>query len=646
MNCKLLSALILFSCASVYARDVTPTIINRSQGRDAALKVAGLSDKVHLYDEDTYLNIDGTLAYGRSFRAKRLAECLFGDDLVNCKDIKIQGSDVAIRDAKAWLADYFYLPPDYNSSFCITPRIQNLILNLDLYVGLDSWFEGLYFRAHGPITFSRWDLNFNECCDQEFTGSFRPGYFTHDGMTNDQLLRTFGEYASGKSPLNTSGFGESNGSGLDQDDIGVSFEGLNYAKIERCSRSRTGFAELRMELGYDFLQSDDYHLGLSVQVAAPAGSRRMAEFAFDAVIGNGNHWEVGAGLSAHYVLWRGQEEDRSAGFYLDVNITHINNAKEERTFDLKGRPNSRYMLAQKMGNPVNFLRAGATTASAGNTTIPVAQFKGVFTPVANLTSLDVNVRATIQADVAAMFNYTTNNWGFDIGYNFWGKSCEKISLPCLPTSDCCPSLCTIDPNTWALKGDAAVFGFMSQDSGTGSARLEQFDPVALSATQCGADIHKGTNADADVTDCTGVDRLQNCGVDNAQFAYGRGLAIDSDDQFLVHSNNTTIESDAIKTSLDPKFINCCDINFQRTKGLSHKVFFNVNRTWELDKWTPYFGVGGSAEFANRSTDCCDTTFDCNSTCENTSCNVDCSASCLSCAVSQWEIWLKGGVNFN
>ena len=636
MNYKSFSVLILLSCAAaLYAdRISTPTIVNRSQGRNAAFKVAGLSEKVHLYDEGKYVNVDGTVAYERSFRDHRLAECLFGDDLINCNSILIQGSEVGSRDPKAWLADYFYLPTDFDASFSIKPRIQNVLVNLDVYVGLDEWVEGMYLRLHGPITWSRWNLNYNESCDHNFTDSSRPGYYTWDGMDNDQLLKTFGDYASGKAPLNTSGHPQQVLS-----NIGVAFQGLNYAKMERCSRSRTGFADLRMELGYNFLQSDDYHMGLNVQVSAPTGSRRDPEFAFDPTIGNGNHWEVGAGVTAHYMLWRAQAEDQYVGFYLDASVTHINNGRERRTFDLMDRPNSRYMLAQKMGVPVNFLRSGA---AAGNTTVPVAQFKSEFAPVANLTTVDVNVRSSIQADVAAMINYTTNNWGFDVGYDFWVRSCEKISLPNRPTSDCCPSLCTVEENSWALKGDANVFGYITAASGD----LLDNNPIPLSATQCGATIHKGTNADADVADCTGVDRFQNCGVDNAEFAFGRGTG-GASDIFLVHTSGSDLASDQVKTSNAPLFINCCDINFQRTRGLSHKVFANVNYTWDKEGWNPYFGIGGSVEFAKHSssTDCQSGTPDCTTSCSN-SCGTPCeSTKCLDCAVSQWSIWLKGGINF-
>ena len=113
------------------------------------------------------------------------------------------------------------------------------------------------------------------------------------------------------------------------------------------------------------------------------------------------------------------------------------------------------MLAEKLGRPVNYLRAGTTTTAA-TTTPPIAQFQGVFAPVANLTTVNVNVHSAIQADIVAMLNYSTPRWEFDFGYNFWARSCEKISLPALPTNDCCSNLCTGDKDVWALKADGCI----------------------------------------------------------------------------------------------------------------------------------------------------------------------------------------------
>src|SRR5579872_112743 len=253
MNRKLL-LLVSLATSSLSAELVTPTYVVRSQGSDAARKLAGVSDKVHLYDIGRYVNFAATLEYSRSFAPHKIARSLFGDDIADCNKILIQGSAVAERDAKAWFADYFYLAPDYNSYFSVTPRIYNVMADLDLFVGFDDVVDGLYLRIHGPITQTNWNLDFEEQCDIETTGSFSAGYFDHSVMFNNQLLNTFGQFAQGQTPLNTVGTTGSTA----QPTIGIQFIPLHYAKIDTCSHSRTGFADLRMELGWDFAQNDDY----------------------------------------------------------------------------------------------------------------------------------------------------------------------------------------------------------------------------------------------------------------------------------------------------------------------------------------------------------------------------------------------------
>jgi hypothetical protein len=630
---KIFSLVALLSAASIYADvNVTPTIVARSQGRNAVRKLTGLTDKVHKYEKGFNVNIAGQVEFDQTFRANAIANSLFGADYSGC-EIKIQGSQVADRDAKAWLADYFYLAPDYNSSFSITPKIQNALVDLDLYWGLDNIYEGLYVRLSGPITWTKWNLNFDEPCDIVTTGSYDAGYFDANVMFNNQLNQNFGDYAQGSSPLNTNSINNVASGTL----TGVQFEGLQFAKIERCARTATGFAELRMELGYDFLESENYHLGANFQLAAPTGGRRKATFAFDSVVGNGNHWEVGGGITGHYTFWKSQDESKKAGLYLDLSLTHINNAREQRTFDLCNRPNSRYMLAEGMTATVPFLVAGTA-----NTT-PIAQFNNVFTPVANLTTLNVNVRTNVQADLALMFNYTSNNWGFDLGYNFWARSAEKITTPDASMAQCCPSLCgTSNRDQWALKGDAHVFGFAVGSAGV----LRADDAIALSATECGATIHKGTNIGFDGTSCTGISINENCGVDNVASANAK-----SSGATTALSFSPSIDGTLIKTSLQPLFINCCDINFQQTKGSSNKIFAALNYTWNRPVWVPYVGVGGSAEFGSNvnCNDSCDEVIapDCSAeSCDDTSCCNQCCTDPINVAVSQWAIWLKAGVSFN
>jgi hypothetical protein len=624
---KILSITALLSIVAVEANNVTPTLVYRSQGfHGDRQRNVGEVGHINLYDmESWYGTIDMAVGYMRSFRSTRIARCLFGDDLIcndNCKNtIKVQGSGVTTRDAKAWLADYLYLNCEYDGSFQIDPLIQNVMVDLDFYLGLDEWANGLYFRIYGPINWTKWQPRL--CVTDPatvLTDSCSTGYFSPSG--NEVLLDSLADYFNGEAPATVDG---------------ITFQGLKFAKMPNCDETRTGFADLRAELGWNFLQDEDYSLGVGIHVAAPTGNKRRAEFVMDPTVGNGNHWELGGTVHGHYVFWRSEDEEKHFGFYVDAVVTHLFKAKEQRTFDLLNKDNSRYMLATKFTKTVTNNLAGRTTAgvATASSTAATSQFNNVYAPVANLTTTDVKVDIGVQADVVAMFNFTARGFSWDIGYNFWGRSCEDIDCP----EECDPCntdsiFLTANKDTWALKGDARMFGF----AGSADGDLAQDDSQALSATQNGANIHKGTNAgfvDATLTSVT----MQNGGVDNSQFAIAGNAT--GNDARLIHTpiaqGGFNADSDQIKTSIQPIFIKKTDVALQETRGLSHKVFTHLSYTWDRDNWIPYLGIGGSAEFGKNES-CCDSS--CDTTC-STSCD-----SCLDCSLSQWAVWIKGGLSFN
>jgi len=165
--------------------------IPRSQGRDKVRQLAGSVGYTHLMrekgDDAWYAMFTLTPEYTQSFDGSKLARKLFGADICPCgkkNGIRIQGRGIAKdpdfaavtdpdvaadggaawipnpylpgkRDAKAWLADYFYLPQDFESTVCVDPQIRNFLVDLDLFASLnmcDSKCKGMYFRLHGPIT--------------------------------------------------------------------------------------------------------------------------------------------------------------------------------------------------------------------------------------------------------------------------------------------------------------------------------------------------------------------------------------------------------------------------------------------------------------------------------------------------------------
>ena len=618
--------------------DVSPCFSPRSQGRDKTRQMVGSVGHTHLYDmESWYGTFSVMFEYTQSFRSRHIAQCLFGCSLFeDCecpgRTIKIQGCKVENREEKALLADYFYLPQDFKSTVSFEPRIRNFLVDLDFYLGMDEWVNGMYFRIYGPITHTRWDLDFCETVEAKGTCSHQEGYFNPTGMDRSKLLTDFSSYVCGAAPASVDG---------------ITFQGLKFARMDKCKRTETGFADLRAEWGWNFLQGEDYHLGLNIQFAAPTGGEQDACFLFDALVGNGNHWELGGGLTWHYVFWRSEDEEKHFGFYFDANVTHLFKADTQRSFDICNKPLSRYMLAAKMTKTVTNDLAGDPTSSASDTTTTAAtsQFNNEYAPVANISTVDRKISIGAQGDVVAMFNFTARNFSWDIGYNFWGRSCENYDCNDKCDNNCgCPNLCDgTQDNTWVLKGDAHMFGFAAYTGGG----VTQDDPIALSASESKAVICKGTN---------GKDKKKfNTEVDNAKFAVAGTNGASRVTKIVNGGGGFNEESNHIKTSIQPIFLDCCDLDLIETRGISHKVFTHFQYNWfDREGWIPYVGVGGFAEFGKNEdsckssctsgscTTCCTTA--CNTSSSSSSCD-PCCDKCIDCSLSQWGVWLKGGISF-
>ncbi len=550
-------------CPNMHGK-VSPYIYNRSVSQNAARELAGWTGQVNQDNRGThYGSFSITPEYTHSFSSGKIAHQLFNGNFTNCCGINIVGSaaTTAANGATDWLADYFYLPTSYKGGFSVNPVIQNALVDLNLYWGMDEWAHGLFFRIHAPITWTQWNLSM--CMNQETPG-------TNGGIVTALL------------PANTlKNFLDFSCYGVKPQDRTVetttyTFTPLYYSKLCSCSQSKTSLSDLQIDFGGNFVNNEAYHLGLFARAVAPTGTRPQGELLFEPMIGNGKNWEIGGGVTAHIQLWRSEEqENEHCGLYVDANITHFFNAKQCRFFDLCNNGSwSRYNLAFK------------TTTQGTNTTF-------TFCPVANLTAHAVKVSSAVQADVAALLNYTNGNYSFDLGYNFWARTCEKFdSGSCEPcktscSSGACPSTYCASCDSCSICNNPTFYNEL--DGKTWS--LAGANSAPLSAA-------------------------------NAQ----------SYSQATIHAQGP---ADAIGSRIYLKQSNV-NINGGRTKGLSNKVFTHFAYNWyDRQDWIPYLGIGGEVEFGGGKS-CCTT--------RNANCNACCS-SCTNTAISQWGLWIKGGVSF-
>ncbi|MDP3889345.1 MAG: hypothetical protein Q8Q25_02265, partial [bacterium] len=204
---KFLSVAALVSAVviDIEATDVVSYFRARPQSANSARKVVGEVGHTHLYDMDEWY---GTFwvapEFTQSFRSDCISYCLFGDDLScssNCDStIRIQGSAIANRNPKSWLADYFYLPDEFDGYLSFRPKISNFLVDLNLYLGLDEWVSGLYFRLYAPFVHTRWDLHFSESTPLLGTNVMSAGKFSPLEIASTDLLQCASQFFEGQAP--------------------------------------------------------------------------------------------------------------------------------------------------------------------------------------------------------------------------------------------------------------------------------------------------------------------------------------------------------------------------------------------------------------------------------------------------------------
>ena len=609
---KKLILTVLFFSVTVHAQNtqVLSFIAPRSQGFNTERVLAGWDNVVHCANQEKFYSTYGiAIETSSTFRPERINQCLFGQDIIRrdkhdteWKDtLVVAGSQTENRTPqKDWLADYFGLPTDFKSRVRFRPRVNNVVIEAQSFFGFNELKKGLYAELFLPVVYTNWDLNIKECIENSGENDYNPGYFNADGVTRDNLLHAFSHYISGCAIPQING---------------TTFQPLINGKMSLRSQRTVHCAELRANLGYDHFIHDMHHVGIKMQLAAPLGNRPKAQYLFEPIVGNQHHWELGLGITTHAVVWECHETDEKVDFFIDATVNHLFRSHQRRSFDLLGKPNSRYMLAQKM-TPV------ITNNLTGNGTAAQAQFDNEITSIVNLTTYDVNVSVNCQADVALMLSYTkkSNYWTF--GYSAWKRGCENISI----RNDN-----NFAANTWAIKGDAQLFGFIGQQ--TNPSDLPIGTPVALSATESLATINYGTNLPKRGVSSDEIERAvqiasaqRNPKIDSPQPAFA------GNNQRLVASPNDTTAVNQINTSIQPRFISCADIdiNSAASSGFSHKIFTHINHTiMTYGRADAYIGLGSEIEFGRQAG-------------PPPAIGDD---KCINCALSFWGIWLKGGVSW-
>lgn len=208
---------------------------------------------------------------------------------------------------------------------------------------------------------------------------------------------------------------------------------LSGARLYRRSLCETGVDDVLLRVGWDYFFCNYDHVGIYLAGVVPTGCDRFGrnhhgfehhsfnshngfnhrdncgdndhrfcnEYLFEPRIG-GNHGYIGFGLTGDYTLW--ECDAHGLNWLTEFRYLYGLEDCERRTFDLCGRPLSRYLQV-------------VTADARLNSSSAVSHFTH---------NVEVTPRSTIDFWTALHYDWCAYN--FEFGYNLWWRDCERVCL--------------------------------------------------------------------------------------------------------------------------------------------------------------------------------------------------------------------------
>lgn len=500
------------------------------------------------------------------------------------EEVIFSGSRVENRGQCEILADYFGLPTDFKSSLTFSPRIQNVIVDFDFYWRFNWCNRNFDLRINMPFVHSKWALNPCEIVSNPGTIDYPAGYMGPDLITRSELNNSALQALSGQRAVGD-----------------VTFP-MQYGRIGCGSITANKIADIYVALGYNVPCTRLKALHVDLNVSIPTGTVPNGRCLFAPQIGNGRHWALGASISLQYDFFSPDSKcDYQVTAYFDGLIQHLFKSTQKRSYDFcQNGPGSRYTLLEDMA--ANFAGTLGFTPGfppsngpAGNIYITRLLY------AIDVTTFDSKIKINAQADIDAKIAFKYKNASVTLGYNLWVRSAEKlVSRECL------------QHHYYGIKGDAQVYGFFD----IGGMGVPPTIHIPINATQSGSTLRKPQG------NGNTVDNFVNNNADNAAFLYNVVFPLQQTD--LNSLVNTGITSRAqVKGSnmavlvTDDDINNCSGLS---PRALTNKIFGSIEYDFRVCNKESYILLGAEAEFASK---------------------VD----CVKTTVSQWGIWLKGGITY-
>ena len=308
----------------------------------------------------------------RYFLFDDVLPCTYNDnsDFLVVKGDDADNGNQYSRDIRA---EWINLPSTFAGSFTVRPKQEEAAVWLEAYYSLRDTFESPVLKSCWlsvalPIHYMKTDINLTE-------------YPSQPTVT--------------PRPIAPTSIAEA-----------LSNPAWNFAKFGP-SKKEFDVAELNLKIGSNFLDQDGFQLCIYSSAVAPLHGYNNPGFVFSPVLGTNRHFGYGTGLILQLPMTNDYNSCFMAFFFEIENIYFFRDS-QKRTFDLKLKPWSRYLLL------VN---------EDGRTNIPAV----------NILTRGARIRPFNMVDMTTGVRYQSGGLEMELGLDVWARGREDVKLKeCFP----------------------------------------------------------------------------------------------------------------------------------------------------------------------------------------------------------------------
>lgn len=375
--------------ATVQASTNKTFLLPRSHGVNLPMELSSFNQLIHRKAADKFgANFQAVGFFSRTADEKETGK-YFG--IKNKHTFNLQKADVgaAISTADADLGFFVHeynnatIADGTNATVNLHPKQEAWGVRFDYFQDLEKIVKGLYLKATVPV------VHVENNVELKVTSPVAAAQTALQNYLQGKATGVTGNAAGGKNLQ----------------------AALDHMKMDGKNDS-TGVADIDVVLGYNFMNKDCHHVGINIGFTIPTGDEADSVHAFEAIVGNGNHWAFGAGLDAMFRAWG--DEDHNVKVTAALNYRYAFKESEKRTLGLKD---------------VTGLAAGSVDWGHYVLLGQVGKAKNAgLTPAANVATFNVDVTPGSQLDGVIALAYNNGGLCVDFGYNLFWKDDEEVKL--------------------------------------------------------------------------------------------------------------------------------------------------------------------------------------------------------------------------